>query len=192
MALIGTMPVMRSTPFIVLALALVPTTASAAPTVALVSGGAAVASFEQVSDDGCVTTVGEIAVVNARFGGELADGIYVTGSQEDTCAGTGNGFAGFAEGSFTVLGLSYARYRGELVVDSYSGGPSVTLDIDLRWFGRGVVHPERSWFHDENVIEFSYSAYRDATTSGTFTVDGEPATITSARIGRQASGTISR
>jgi hypothetical protein len=182
---------MRRIMFVFLALALIPTTASAAPpTVSLVSGGAAVASFEQVSDDGCVTTFGDVAVVNARFGGELADGIYVTGMQEDTCAGTGNGFAGFAEGSFTVLGLSYARYHGELVVDSYSGGPSVTLDLDLRWYGHGAVHREKSWFRDDFVIEFSYSAYRDATTSGTFTLDGEPVTVTSARIGRQASGTI--
>jgi len=182
---------MRRTPFAILALVFVPAAASAdPPTVSIVSGSVAVASFEQVSDDGCVTTFGEIAVVNARHGGELADGIYVTGMQEDTCLGTGNGFAGFAEGSFSVLGLSYARYNGELVADSYSGGPSVALDLDLRWFGHGVIHQEKSWFHDENVVELSYSAYRDATTSGTFTLDGDPVTVTSARIGRQASGTI--
>ncbi|MBA3460815.1 MAG: hypothetical protein H0T46_12680 [Deltaproteobacteria bacterium] len=181
------------TSLLILALAFVPTTASAdPPSVSLVSGGAAIASFEQVSDDGCVTTFGDVAVVNARFGGELADGVYVTGMQEDTCAGTGNGFAGFAPGSFTVIGLSYARYQGELVVDSYSGGPSVTLDLDLRWFGQGVVHREKSWFRDDYVIEFSYSAYRNATTVGTFTLDGEPVTVTSARIGSQASGTILR
>jgi len=53
-----------------------------------------------------------------------------------------------------------------------------------------VVHREKSWFRDDYVIEFSYSGYRDATTTGTFTLDGEPVTVTSARIGRQASGTI--
>jgi len=179
------------TPMLVLALAFVPSTVAASPNVSIVTGGAALASFEQVSDDGCVTTLGEIAVVKTRHGnGELADGLYVVGSTEDTCAGTGNGFAGYADGVFQVIGLSYARFTGDIVVPSYSGGEAVTVELDLRWWGYGAIHRERNWFHDDTVIEFSYTAYRDATTSGTFTLDGAPVTVTSARIGRQASGTI--
>lgn len=179
------------TPMLVLALALLPATAAATPNATVVVGSVALASFEQVSDDGCVTTFGEIAVLETRHGnGELADGLYVTGMQEDTCAGTGNGFAGYAEGDLTIVGLIYARFTGEIVVESYSGGAPVTVELDLRWWGHGAVHRERSWFRDDSVIEFSYSAYRDATTTGTFTLDGDDVTVTSARIGRQASGTI--
>src|SRR3954468_8559336 len=97
--------------------------AHAAPQVAIVLGSGAVAQFDQTSADGCTHTFGELAVLQATQGGELANGLYVTGMQEDLCNGTfGNGFAGYATGAFYVIPLLSARYVGSLVAPSYSGG----------------------------------------------------------------------
>src|SRR5262245_29985888 len=91
----------------------VATDAHATPQVAIVLGSGAVADFDQVSPDGCTHTFGQIAVVQATQGAELANGLYVTGMQEDLCYGTfGNGFAGYATGAFYVLPLLSARYVG--------------------------------------------------------------------------------
>ena len=180
--------------FVVLALA-VPAAAyaapPAAPQVAIVLGSGAVAEFDQVSADGCTHTVGELAVVQATKGSELANGVYVTGMQEDLCGGSfGNGFAGYATGTFYVLPLLSARYVGSLVAPSYSGGADVTLELDLRWTGTGAISKQGGVFRDGSQIDFDWSRSRAASTRGTFLLDGEPAQVTSASLVFEAHGTV--
>lgn len=156
-----------------------------------VRGEGALATFEHISDDGCVHTVGELALVEATRGGELADGLYITGSQEDVCTGAGNGFASFTEGNFPVLGLFYARFAGTVVAPSYSSGADITFDIDLTWLGTGAISRERDHFRDESSVSFSFSASREARTRGFVRADGVTMPITSARLIHQTSGSIS-
>ncbi len=158
--------------------------------VALVRGGAALATFERISADGCQIVSGELAVLEARTASENANGLYVVGVQEDICLGTGSGFAGYATGQFDVVGLLYARFRGSLVAESYSGGPPVTIELDLHWFGSGEVTRERSFFRDESQIAFTFSARRNAVTVGQFDVDGEAMPLTSATLARETNGQV--
>jgi hypothetical protein len=165
--------------------------AHAAPQVAIVLGSGAVAQFDQTSADGCTHTFGELAVLQATKGGELANGLYVTGMQEDLCHGTfGNGFAGYATGAFYVIPLLSARYVGALVAPSYSGGADVTLELDLRWTGTGAVTKQGGAFRDAGQISFDWSRSRAAKTGGTFLLDGEPATVTSASLIFEARGSV--
>ncbi len=165
--------------------------AEAAPSVAVVSGGGAIAELEALSADGCTHTVGELVVVKATKGSALADGVYAVGSQEDLCGGTfGNGFAGYATGDFAVNGLAGAHFTGTLVAPSYSGGADVTLELDLSWTGTGAISKSGGVFHDGSAISVQWGQSRAATTSGAFTVDGASATVDSATIVRQTSGSI--
>lgn len=172
----------------VLSVAILPAAASA--DVSFVRGDAAIASFEHVSDDGCVHTVGELVLAQATRGGELADGLYITGSQEDVCLGTGNGFASFTEGQFPMLGLFYSRFTGTVIAPSYSSGDDITFDIDLTWLGRGAISHERSGWHDEAGASFTFSASREARTRGHVRANGVTMEVTSARLVHQTSGSV--
>ena len=163
-----------------------------AATVTLVRGGAAIGTYEQTSADGCEITTGEIAVLEAKQGGELANGLYVTAMRENICTGAGAGWAGYVEGDFDVVGLFFARFTGTAVIESYSGAAPLTFELDLRWFGTGPVSRDHGFFRDETTIDFSFSGSRAAITVGSFTIDGVPATVTSASIVRQTSGHIVR
>jgi hypothetical protein len=164
-----------------------------AATVTLIRGGAALATFTQTSSDGCIVINGELAVVEARRGGELASGLYVTATREDVCTpDNGNGYAGFAEGRFDVAGLLFGRFAGTVVVESYSGGPPLTFELDLWWLGSGPISFVRDVFRDGNTINFSFGASRNAITRGTFEIDGAAATVSSATLASQASGSITR
>ena len=156
-----------------------------------VHGAGALATFEHISDDGCVHTVGEIVLVQATRGGDLADGLYITGSQEDVCTGAGNGFASFTEGNFLVFPLVVARATRTVVAPSYSSGADITFEINLTWFGRGAISPTLDHFRDEGGASVSYNASRGAATIGFVKADGVVMPITSARLIHQASGSIS-
>src|SRR5262249_22431615 len=138
--------------------------------VTIIGGGAALANFEQVSADGCVIIDGQIAVVQARHGnGDLANGVYIVATRQDVCLPDyGNGYAGFTEGNFGVNGLASAHYTGSAVVESYSGGPPLTFDLNLSWSGTGSVSRTRNVFKDGSTISFTFDASRNATTQGTF------------------------
>ena len=165
--------------------------ANAAPAVAVVSGGGAIAEFEALSSDGCTRTVGELVVVHATRGGDLASGVYVVGSQDDLCnGGFGNGFAGVAPASFAVSGLGGAHVSGSFVVPSYSGGADVAIALDLAWTGTGAVSASGGAFHDGASIAIQWGRSRAATTAGTFDVDGAPATVTGATLVSETSGSI--
>lgn len=174
-----------------LAAAIAPPAAAAdPPQVALVAGGGALGTFDLVTDGGCLHTFGEVAVVEAQVGGELADGLYVTGMQENTCTGAGNGFAGFTEGNSAVLGLVFASVTATLVAPSYSGGPPVTLEVDLRWLGRGRVTRDGGVFQDGDHISFSFTRRRSALTFGDLVIDGAPAEISMPTLVSETSGQI--
>jgi hypothetical protein len=164
--------------------------AEAQAAVTLIRGGGALASFEQVSDDGCVHTVGEIAVVEASPGGEIQSGIYITGSQENTCTGAGNGFAGFSPGAFSILGLVYGHFSGTVLAPSYSGGDDFTFEVDLWWFGTGKVTRTKNVWNDGTAINFQFSASRAANTYGEIVANGVDMDVTSATLVREASGTV--
>jgi len=172
----------------VLSVATLPAVASA--DVSIVRGDAAMAAFEHVSDDGCVHTVGEIVLAQATRGGELADGLYITGSQEDVCLGTGNGFASFTEGQFPMWGLIYSHFKGTVIAPSYSSGEDITFDIDLTWLGKGAISPEHSGWHDEGGVSFTFSASRKAKTVGHVRANGVPMEVTSGRLVHQTSGSV--
>lgn len=153
-------------------------------------GGGALAEFSQTSADGCVITFGSIAAVQARRGDELADGLYVTGMQEDVCAGTGNGFAGFEPLSVAVHGLASAHVQGTVVAPSYSGGAPATFELNLHFAGYDAITRQHGFYHDGSTIAFSFNRSRAAQISGTFTLDGEDMTVTSASLVQETSGTI--
>jgi hypothetical protein len=177
-----------------------PLLALAAPTLAAadsasvttVSGGGAIGEFSQTSADGCVITFGSIAAVEARHGGELADGLYVTGEQEDVCAGTGNGFAGFEPLSISVNNLTSAHVQGSIVVPSYSGGAAVTVEVDLTFTGTGATSRQRDSYRDGSTISFSYGRSRAANVTGTLTLDGDAMAFDWAALVQETSGTITR
>jgi hypothetical protein len=124
---------------VVVALAAIPLAARpAAAGVTLVRGSGAIASLSHTSADGCVHTVAEIAAVQGA-GGEVASGVYVTGSQEDVCAGTGNGFAGYSPGGFTGVGLLFGRVHATVAAPSYSGGADVPARDRPTWLGAGPI-----------------------------------------------------
>lgn len=156
---------------------------------------AAVAEFSQTSADGCVITSGEIVAMQVLYsdGDELNDdGVIVVGMQEDLCAGTGNGFAGFEPLPVTVRRLASAHVQGTMVVPSYSSGDPVTIELDLHFTGYGAITRERDFNPDGPVIEFSFNRSRTAEISGTFTLDGENVDVTSASIVKTSNGTILR
>src|SRR5690349_9977651 len=115
----------------------------------LVAGAAAMGTYSQTSSDGCIVIAGEIVVVEAKRGGELANGLYVTGTRQDLCKpDNGNGYAGFAEGKFTVVPLALGHYAGTAVIASYSGGPPLTFELDLWWLGKGKATRSHDVFRD--------------------------------------------
>jgi hypothetical protein len=177
-------------------LALVPSSADAAPSqVNLSVGSGALATYEQVSDDGCVVTRGEIVVRASVLAGEVADGIYVTAVQENVCTGEGRGYAGYAaDGVFGVNGVRSGRYRGVVIADEYSGqgAAPLTFELDLRWTGRGPATPQNDVYDDGQTVTFTVGATRAATTAGELTIDGAAATVTSASLIHQTSGQITR
>jgi hypothetical protein len=162
--------------------------------VTIVSGGAALGSYEQTSADGCVRTWGDIAVVEAKHGnGDLANGLYVTGMRQNHCTDdNGAGYAGFFEGRFDVFALLWGHFAGTVVVESYSGGAPLTFDLDLSWLGTGKVSRSHDVFDDGSAINFTFDASRAAITRGRFTIDGAPASVTTATLALQASGQIVR
>ncbi len=166
--------------------------AHAAPQVNVTLGSGAIADFEATSADGCTHTTGQLVVLKASPGGELANGLYVTGMQEDLCNGTfGNGFAAYAPGGY-VVPLITAGFRGTVVAESYSGGAPVTLELDVRWFGTGAITRTGGVFDDGSTINLDWSRSRAARTAGQFDVDGEAATVTAASLVFQATGTVTR
>ncbi len=177
---------------VVVALAAIPLAARpAAAGVTLVRGSGAIASLSHTSADGCVHTVAEIAAVQGA-GGEVASGVYVTGSQEDVCAGTGNGFAGYSPCGFTGVGLLFGRVHATVAAPSYSGGADVTFAIDLTWLGAGPISRSHDVWDDGSAITVQWNASRAAITAGSVMADGVALDVDGALLARELSATISR
>ncbi len=146
----------------------------------------ALASFEHVSKDKCVHTVGELALVRADPGAENASGVYITGSQENVCLGTGNGFASFTEATFPMLGLYYSRFTGTVLAPSYSSGEDITFEINLTWRGQGPI--TRTSDGDDTTV--TSNATRGARTRGYVRANGVTMKIVSAQLGHQTSSPV--
>ncbi len=157
-----------------------------------VRGDGALANIDHLSKDGCIHTVAELVLLKSSAGAELASGIYVTGSQEDVCLGTGNGFATFLDARPQIVGLRYARYQGTVVAESYSGGAPLTFEIDLTWYGKGRITSDRNVWDDEGVVSFTYNAEREASIRGSVRADGVVMPVATAKLVRQVSGTVTR
>jgi hypothetical protein len=158
--------------------------------IAVVSGAAAFASFESTSADGCERTEGEVFVVEAHTEFHLANGLYVSAFRHNSCTGEMNGYGGYAEGAFNVLGLVFAHFGGVVVADAFSDAAPITLELDLWWIGTGEATRENGVYEDGPAIHFSFKGERPARTVGSFTVDGEAASVTSARLVRETTGEI--
>jgi hypothetical protein len=183
---------MRSSLFAVLAVTLPSITASAT-TATVVNGDGAFVAFSQVSADGCVVTSGQLVVLHNNAGDDRPEGVLAVATQIDTCDPDdfGNGFGGIAALPHTTNGLSSAHTAGTVVLDGFNGG-QLTIDLDLTWSGTGGVSTQRSSFHGENTYDFSASASRAATLSGSFDVDGAPADLSGALLIRGVAGSILR
>lgn len=172
---------------------LIPTVASAQTKVgplAIVSGNAAFASFQSASADGCQHTFGELFVLEAYTASELANGVYVSGVRDDRCTGDYNGFAGYAKGTFEVVPLVFAHYKGTLVADSYSGGAAVAVALDLWWLANGSVTHDQGVYQDGAAIDFSFNAESTTNTAGKFTLDGSAATVTASKLVNGTNGSL--
>jgi hypothetical protein len=159
-------------------------------------GSVAVASYEQVSDDGCVVIRGELAVADAILPGENPEGVYVTATRQDTCDpnDNGRGYAGYlATGNFWVLGTSLGHFAGTVIAEEYSGqgAAPLTFELDLFWHGFGKVTTTHQTSNEGGVLSAVLQSTRAAHTSGTFAIDGDAATVTSASLGSQTSVSVS-
>jgi hypothetical protein len=157
--------------------------------VAIISGDAAFADFESVSADGCQHVSGQIFVIQARTEFQLQSGLYVTGLVDDRCTGQEDNLTGFATGSFEVP-LLVAHYKGTITATRMFSGAPVAVALDFWWLGSGPVTPQNGVVRDGATIDFTFGGQRAATTRGTFTLDGAPATITSARLVTDTQGQV--
>jgi hypothetical protein len=156
---------------------------------AIISGDAAFADFESLSADGCQHISGQIFVVQARTDFQLANGLYVTGLVENTCTGEEDNLTGFATGTFEIP-LLLAHYKGTIMAKKMFSDAPVTVDLDFWWLGSGRVTPQPGVVTNSSTIDFSFTGERAATTRGTFTLDGEPVTIKSAKMVTDTQGQV--
>ena len=174
------------------AVALLPLTARAT-TATIVSGNGAVVEFEQISDDGCVVTSGQLVLLRNAAGADRPEGVLAVATQVDTCDPDdfGNGFGGVAALPFTASGLAAAHTAGTVVLDGWNGG-QLTIDLDLTWTGTGRVSTQASRFRGEGTFDFQVSSSRAATLAGHLDVDGAPADLDGALLIRGVAGSILR
>jgi hypothetical protein len=181
---------MRNKLIAALAVAAVPLTAQAA-TVTAVQGNGGIVSFAAVSEDGCVSTMGQLAVLDSHAGDDK-EGVLAVFVSYDSCTGAGGGGYGTGDLAFAVNGLSSARAEGTLVLAAYSG-EEVTLDLDLTWTGTGAVSASGGFnSKDEWAMDFQWNQARAANMTGTLFVDGEPADLADAMLIQGAAASIYR
>jgi hypothetical protein len=182
---------MRNKLIAALAVAAIPLTAqAAAPTVAVVQGNGAFVSFSHVSDDGCVFTSGQLAVVQSHAGDDK-EGVLAVATRFNNCDGTfGAGYFGSGDLSYSVNGLSSASAQGAVVLTTWNGDADIIIDLDLTWTGTGAVSKGGFRTHDEYVLDFNWQQGRAATTVGTFDIDGEAADLDGAMLAQGVAGSV--
>ena len=181
--------------FVVLLLAVVPAAAAAQSQIgpiSLVSGGALRANFDQVSADGCEHTYGELLILQSYTAFYLDNGVYIEGLRENSCNGEYGGFAGYTRGKFSMADLLFAQTTVSLVAESDSGLEPVTFELNLWFLGKGKVTREQGVSRGEVDVSFGYKAQRAASASGSFTIDGQRAQVTSASLFHETSGQLTR
>jgi hypothetical protein len=170
-----------------------PLAARSATSATVVSGNGAVVEFEQISDDGCVVTTGQLVVLHNAAGSDRPEGVLAVATQVDTCDPDdfGAGFGGVAAVPFTATGLASAHAAGTVVLDGWNGG-QLTLDLDLTWTGTGRISTQASRFRGEGTCDCLVSASRAATLAGHLDLDGAAADLDGALLIRGVAGSILR
>jgi hypothetical protein len=181
---------MRNKLIAALVVAAIPLSAQAAPAVTVVQGNGAFVSFSHVSDDGCVSTWGQVVVLQSHAGDDK-EGVIAVATRYNSCDGSeGFGYFGGGDVSYTVNGLSSASAEGTLTLSSWNGGADITIDLDLTWSGTGSISKGGYKYQDEYVLDFNWQQGRAATTSGTFDLDGQPADLDGAMLIQGVAGSV--
>lgn len=159
-----------------------------------VHGTAAVATFSDVSEDGCVVTTGLIAALDS------SNGTYALATAErwDYCAvdgPAGSFYAGAGEVSYAASGLASAAATGMVVADEYTGRglAPLTLEFDLAFAGTGAVVANVSRFASGGggtTVSFLSSRSRAASVSGSLFIDGDPAAAAAGQLYAETAGDL--
>jgi hypothetical protein len=152
-------------------------------------------TFEASSADGCVDTSGELVFFASALDGTFA---FFAGTRTDHCGEDGPVESYFfAAGPVDLAsnGLSSATVSGAFDAYAYSGDTSTptTFEYTLSFSGRGAVSTQTSHFASGGggvTLSYTTARTRAATASGALLVDGEPAAITSARLGMVSGGDL--
>ena len=112
-----------------------------------VRGTGTIMTFSDVSDDGCVETNGQLAVLSTTDGTQALTII----ERWDYCAPDGPAgffYGGGGEAAFAANALASASASGTIVADEYTGRglPPVTLEFSLALTGTGTVSATTNHF----------------------------------------------
>jgi hypothetical protein len=162
------------------------------------SGSGAVVTFDELSEDGCLHTVGTLVFQSAASIGQQG---IVLGETFDNCNldeygnATESFFVGGGEVAYDQSGLSSATATGSFTASYYSGsatGP-LTFDFALTFSGTGATSTTAShWLSTAGAVTLSFSAQRQrsATTGGSLTINGEQATLSDAQLFSETAGEL--
>jgi hypothetical protein len=162
------------------------------------SGSGAAVTFDELSADGCVETVGTLVFQSAP---SIGDQGLVLGETIDYCNldeygnPTESFFFGGGEVSYDQSGLSSATATGSFTANYYSGTATepLTFDFALTFTGTGATSTTTSnWISTAGAVTLSFSAQRQrsATTGGSLTINGEEATLSGAQLFSETAGEL--
>ena len=146
--------------------------------------------------DGCVETTGVFFSSTSDQGPIAA----VVGISTDSCAPDGpvtGAQIGYSNVAYASNGLGSATVAGSLVTDSFNSHfAPLTFDFSLAFTGTGNAFVEQNHDHFVSsggnvILSFSTSRRRNATVTGSITVDGGPITLSGAFLGAGISGDLS-
>jgi hypothetical protein len=160
-------------------------------------GSSAAVAFSDVSADGCVETTGQL-VITAAPGLPGPQGI-ILGSSTDHCnlnedgEPTSSFFFGGGEVTYSSNGLASATASGTVIATSFFGGDPITFEFDLAFSGSGPVRTTTNRFISTAggvTLFFNAQRQRFATVTGSFTIDGETATLSDAQLFSETAGEL--
>jgi hypothetical protein len=161
------------------------------------SGSGAAATFDTLSADGCVETVGTIVFISAP---SIGDQALVLGETIDYCnltdgAPSESFFFGGGPVAYDQSGLSSATATGSITTTYYSGTATgaLTFDFDVTFTGTGAVSTTTSHFvSTAGAVTLSFNAqrHRSATVSGSLMINGDAATLSDAQLFTETAGEL--
>ncbi|HEY5923271.1 MAG TPA: hypothetical protein VIV11_16440 [Kofleriaceae bacterium] len=159
-----------------------------------VHGTAAIASFSDVSADGCVETTGTLAAASST-NGTFA---IVVAERWDYCAPdgpAGSFYAGGGDIAYSGNGLSSASASGTVVAEEYTGRglPPLTVEFELAFSGTGAVTATTSRFASGGggtTVSFTSSRSRNANIGGSISLDGDAATASGGQLVAEVAGEL--